>query len=75
MSYVYFITPEAAFVRDEPTLKVVKIGVTSGRPRNRVRALQCGSPVPLEIDEYLKSAEPSHIINYCRHRKDWRVLS
>lgn len=51
--YVYFITPEAVFHRNEEDLQVVKIGYTRHHPTARMRDLQVGSPVPLELLAYI----------------------
>lgn len=49
MSYVYFIAPEAVFVRREHALRVVKIGYTKSHPTSRMSNLQTGCPVPLDL--------------------------
>lgn len=54
--YVYFITPEAPYHRDEST-SLVKIGFTTKNPRNRLAALQCGSPLPLVLWAYIQGPE------------------
>lgn len=55
--WVYFVTPEAVFHRDEESLRLVKIGFTRNDPARRVRALQCGSPVTLELHSYVRADE------------------
>lgn len=48
--FVYFIAPEAILHRDESdSCRVVKIGYTKGHPRQRLSALQTGSPAPLVL--------------------------
>lgn len=48
--FVYFIAPEALLHRDErDSCRVVKIGYTKGHPRQRLNALQTGSPAPLVL--------------------------
>lgn len=54
---VYLVTPEAVFNREERSLKCVKIGFTGGDPNVRLRALQCGSPVTLELVGYFAATE------------------
>lgn len=54
MSYVYFIAPEAVFIRKEDALRVVKIGYTKSHPKIRLDALQTGSPVSLELIAFVK---------------------
>ena len=52
--FVYFIAPEAVFVRPaDDDLNRVKIGFTGQDPKARLRALQTGSPVPLDIIAYI----------------------
>lgn len=51
--YVYFIAPEAVFVRKEEDLQVVKIGYTRFHPNARMNDLQIGSPVHLELIAYI----------------------
>lgn len=52
--YVYFIAPEAMFLRDEwEEAARVKIGFTRNSPAQRMHALQCGSPVPLTLLAYI----------------------
>lgn len=53
--FVYFITPEAVFSREE-SLRVVKIGFTRSSPIARMRDLQCGSPVTLELFAYIEGS-------------------
>lgn len=54
MSYIYLITPEAMFHREEQSLQIVKIGFTARRPEQRLRDLQCGSPVTLELHAFFE---------------------
>jgi hypothetical protein len=56
--FVYFVTPEAVFHRSEEDLHVVKIGYTRFHPRVRMRELQCGSPVTLELLAYIDGSIP-----------------
>jgi hypothetical protein len=54
--FVYFIAPEALFHRDEDT-QLVKIGYTRNRPEARLAALQCGSPLTLDLFAYTNGSE------------------
>ena len=49
MGFVYFI------VADAPK-RMVKIGYTAGHPIDRLRALQTGSPVQLEVVAFVEGA-------------------
>lgn len=49
--FVYFIAPEALYCRDEDT-QLVKIGHTRNNPESRLAALQCGSPLILDLFAY-----------------------
>lgn len=51
--FVYFIAPEAVFIRSEEGLRVVKIGYTRNHPKARMFQLQTGSPVGLELLAYI----------------------
>jgi Meiotically up-regulated gene 113 len=54
MGFVYFIGPEALFHRDPDDDEVkVKIGFTRNNPHSRLAALQCGSPVWLDLIAYI----------------------
>jgi hypothetical protein len=54
--WVYFIAPEALLVRDEDT-QLVKIGFTRNNPEARLAALQCGSPLTLDLFAYTDGSE------------------
>lgn len=49
--FVYFIAPEALFVRHEET-QFVKIGYTRNSPESRLSTLQTGCPHPLKVYLY-----------------------
>lgn len=52
--YVYFIAPEAWFLRQRDADEVrVKIGYTKHDPKLRLDALQSGSPVSLQVIAYI----------------------
>ncbi len=52
--FVYFIVPEAVFLRRDPEHRVVKIGYTSHNPLRRMNDLAAGSPVALELAAYIE---------------------
>lgn len=54
--FVYFIAPEALLFRDEDT-QLVKIGYTRNSPKARLAALQCGSPLTLDLYAYTDGSE------------------
>lgn len=56
--YVYFICPEAVLHRPRGDQgAVVKIGYTSSHPKERMRSLQTGSPMPLVLWAYTDGTE------------------
>jgi len=56
--FVYFIGPEAVIYRNPDSDAVrVKIGYTRYNPQTRLGALQCGSPVPLELIAYIDGTQ------------------
>ncbi len=56
--YVYFICPEALLHREQGDQGArVKIGYTGSNPKERLRALQTGSPLPLQIWAYVDGTE------------------
>lgn len=56
--FVYFIAPEAVLHRNESDSCVrVKIGFTTGHPRQRLNALQTGSPVSLSLWAFTPGSE------------------
>lgn len=53
--FVYFIGPEALYHRSD--IQFVKIGFTKNNPDARLRSLQCGSPVVLNVHAYFEGSE------------------
>lgn len=73
--YVYFIAPEALLVRDEDT-QLVKIGYTRNSPSARLAALQCGSPLTLDLFAYTNGSEElerafHQAFSECRSHGEW----
>lgn len=56
--FVYFIAPEAVLHRYKSDSGcVVKIGFTTGHPRQRLSNLQTGSPLPLSVWAFTPGSE------------------
>ena len=56
--FVYFIGPEALFRRSPYNDEVkVKIGFTHNCPLQRLKTLQCGSPVTLDLIAYIDGSQ------------------
>jgi hypothetical protein len=77
--FVYFIAPEALFLRDEDT-QLVKIGYTRHSPESRLASLQCGSPLHLKVYIYTEGSQELERAFHeafapCRSHGEWFYLA